>query len=124
MSISIPILFYLLLVHFLADFVCQTHKQATRKSTSNKYLFYHVFTYSIIWIPAIFVLTSSLVISLLFGGITFILHFITDWITSRLTKHYREKEDFHNFFIIIEADQMLHRAQFIFTYLLLLQYFQ
>lgn len=78
------IFIYILVVHFIADFVLQTHKQATGKgegfSLWNKQLFYHVGIYSSVWfIP-------SLLLNIDAGAfvlITFICHYITDWWTSR-----------------------------------------
>jgi hypothetical protein len=38
-----------ILVHWFADFVLQTHKEATNKSTSFRWLVSHTSTYSVVW---------------------------------------------------------------------------
>ena len=70
--------FIIIVIHFIADFICQDEKWALGKSKNWSDLLSHTFTYSCIWIiPIIFLLpnnwtTSNYVInSLLFGFITF-----------------------------------------------------
>ena len=100
-----------LLVHFLADFGLQTHDQAVQKSSSWKMLFYHVGVYSFIWFLMSYAILNSLILSFLFTIITFLAHFFTDAITSRITKKFFDKDDYHNGFVVIGADQMLHYLQ-------------
>jgi hypothetical protein len=109
-----------LVIHFLADFALQTHEQATKKSSSNRYLAYHVGTYSIIWTLFIFAASSNPIIGFMFGLITFISHYATDYFTSRLSKKFFDKNDFHNGFVVIGFDQILHYIQLIYTYKLCL----
>lgn len=111
---------YLLVIHFLADFGLQTHDQATNKSSSNKWLFYHVGVYSLIWLIAMYGYTDMFLFSLCFAVITFIFHYITDYITSRLSKQFFSVEDYHNGFVVIGFDQLLHTNQLIYTYLYLM----
>lgn len=86
---------------------------------------------------------SSAKNAILFYVITFVSHFITDWATSRMNKHlmphrvemdsekqydYEEKEyvnkgyyypdgeNYHNFFVGIGFDQLLHYAQLFLTF--------
>jgi hypothetical protein len=56
---------------------------------------------------------------LLFGAITFVAHFITDYATSRIGKPFWEKKDYHTGFVVVGADQVLHYLQLIYTYELL-----
>lgn len=112
------ILTYILLIHFLADFALQTHEQAINKSSSNKWLFYHVGVYSFIWLIA--TLSMLGINSIIFASITFIAHFCTDYITSRVGKTFWENKDLHNGFVIVGLDQILHYLQLYLTFKLLL----
>lgn len=98
----------LLSAHWIADFVCQTHWQASNKSKNWNALFRHVFVYScIVTIFAIIFLPDNKVIWFLL--ITFVTHFITDAITSRINSYLWEKKDIHNFFVSIGFDQLIHQ---------------
>lgn len=115
---NLIVLFSILLVHWVADFVLQTDEQAKGKSKDNKYLTAHVMTYSICWIPfALFFLGAS---SVWFILITYTCHWITDYFTSRLNSRLYAKGDIHNFFVSVGFDQVLHYTQLILTYLLLI----
>jgi len=107
---------YILLIHFLADFGLQTHEQATMKSENIKYLFYHVGVYSIIWLLASFCVFGDFERSLYFSSITFFAHFITDFITSRIGKPFWKNNDFHNGFVVVGFDQVLHYIQLMLTF--------
>lgn len=108
------LLIYILLIHFLADFGLQTHEQAINKSTDNKYLFYHVSVYSLIWFIA--VLPMDFVFALQFTTVTFIFHYLTDFITSRIGKKFWDKKDMHNGFVVVGFDQLLHYIQLWLTF--------
>ncbi len=115
--ISLSKVLTILVVHFLADFCLQTHDQATMKSTSNKFLGYHVGTYSLIWFIASYGLLGDWWSAFWFAMTTFSLHFWTDYVTSRLTKHYFGKQDYHNGFVVVGFDQILHYLQLLLTYI-------
>lgn len=104
-------LIFILLIHFLADFGLQTHEQATNKSTSLKYLTYHVGVYSLIWWLAYWAWSGNVVTALLFAAITFGAHFVTDYFTSRLSSKFFKAGDMHNGFVVVGFDQMLHYIQ-------------
>lgn len=114
---------FVILVHYVADFVLQTNKQAINKSVSNKYLSYHVGTYSAMWFIAMLGFFMRWELALLFSIVTFISHFVTDYFTSRWVKYFREKEDYHNMFVIIGGDQVLHYFQLFLTLKLCLKYY-
>mgnify|MGYP005991371737 CR=1 FL=1 len=101
----------MILIHFLADFGLQTHDQATNKSISNKWLFYHVGVYSLIWFLAAFMLNDDWIKVLFFALVTFSCHFITDWLTSRIGKPFWEKKNLHDGFVVVGFDQVLHMIQ-------------
>lgn len=106
--ISLKVVVLLLLVHWLADFVLQTHQQATNKSTSTEWLTAHVLTYTFCMGILSYVLFDNLISMMLFTGITFGTHWGTDYITSRLGKPFWENKDFHNGFVVVGADQVIH----------------
>ena len=101
----------IILIHFLADFGLQTHEQATNKSSSDKWLFYHVGVYSLIWILGAFIICSDWKLSFGFALLTGVIHYLTDWITSRISKPFFAKQDFHNGFVVVGFDQVLHMIQ-------------
>ncbi len=124
--ISIWIILWIILVHWVADFVFQTHEQSINKSKSWKYLIEHTLTYSTIWYvlsmllwPAGHIMSWYVLNSIYFTSITFVCHTITDYFTSRLNSKLWIKGDTHNFFVSIGFDQVLHYIQLFLTYLLL-----
>lgn len=119
MNIPFTVLMQILIIHFLADFALQTHEQATKKSTDNIFLVYHVGTYSLCWLFASMVIFPATYRCIPFAMITFICHFITDWITSRINKTFFDKQNYHDGFVGVGYDQVFHYTQLILTYLLL-----
>ena len=117
--ISFTTLVFVLLIHFLADFGLQTHEQATGKSTSLKWLTYHVGVYSIMWLLASWVYFGDISLAITFSTITFICHWVTDWLTSRIGKPFWDKQDFHNGFVVVGFDQVLHYVQMFITYIVI-----
>jgi hypothetical protein len=43
------------------------------------------------------------------------LHFVTDYITSRISSKLWAKQDWHRFFVTIGFDQLIHQATLAFT---------
>lgn len=128
--ISLSIVFGILLIHWLADFVLQTHEQAVGKSSKMGCLLGHTFTYSVVWllfgfmyiictIPLGTTSTQPIYNVLSFTAITFMCHTVQDYFTSRWVKRYFDKKNFHNGFVVIGLDQILHYSQLILTYMLL-----
>lgn len=117
MSLTISFTWFIgiLLVHYVADFLLQTDEQAKNKATSTKALFNHVLTYSLVWTGFIALTWLSLIPSLLFGIITFISHYITDYFTSKKVKKYFDAGNPHDAFIVIGFDQILHYVQLYIT---------
>jgi len=115
-------IFSIILIHWFADFVLQTDKQAKGKSKNWSDLLSHTLVYSIIWslvcmIVGLVMLNWKIVV--LFPIITFTCHTITDYFTSRLNSKLWEKGQIHNFFVSIGFDQVLHYVQLFTTYYLL-----
>jgi hypothetical protein len=110
---------YIFLIHFLADFTLQTSEQAEKKSSNNLLLFYHVSTYAIAWLIAAWIILPF-PLAFIFASITFICHFLTDYVTSRLVKSFFDKKDYHNGFVVVGFDQLLHYVQLWYTFKILL----
>ena len=121
---QIIIILTILFIHFVADFILQSDKQAKEKSKSNRQLTLHVLSYSIVWLlvaNTYSIVTNNYQMVALFPIITFICHWITDYFTSRLNSKLWAKGDVHNFFISVGFDQFLHQCQLILTYYLLIR---
>lgn len=116
----------MLILHWFYDFVAQTHEQAINKNHSWSALLGHTITYSVgISICFGFYLivthTSTVFVDILrmfckFFVITFVAHTATDYITSRESKKFFDKKDYHNGFVVVGFDQILHYLQLFFTY--------
>jgi len=87
-----------LTLHFIGDFLLQTHQMACNKSKSTKWLLYHVSVYSFCF----------LIMGVRFAIFMFATHYVIDYFTSRITSKLWAKEDYHNFFVVIGMDQLLH----------------
>jgi hypothetical protein len=118
---------FFLFVHWIADFVLQNEKMALNKSTSNYWLGMHVGVYTLATILSWFILFSIVGLHVTFlqyveaAVAIFVLHFVTDYITSRITgKYYKAKKN-HEFFTTIGFDQWLHSFQIfsVFNYIIL-----
>lgn len=48
-TIKVYEIIVILLIHWIADFVCQSNWQAQNKSSNNKALLSHITTYTIVW---------------------------------------------------------------------------
>lgn len=124
------ILLFILFTHWLSDFVFQTHTEATKKSTSLYWLLKHTTKYSIfmtIFFSMIIIVTTTFGTNyqhffniFLFWSITFQAHTITDFFTSKLTKKYFSSGNYHNGFVVVGFDQILHYIQLYLTFKLLI----
>lgn len=104
-----------LVSHWVADFVCQTHWQATNKSSDNVALTRHVGSYTLVMIPGAALLSFVGVLSagapvLLWIGLNAVLHWCTDYVTSRQTKRLWADGRVHDFFVVVGLDQLIHYA--------------
>jgi len=116
----------ILFIHWIADFVLQTDKQAQGKSKNWGDLISHTKSYTMVWWA---VGITLVVVNLyypffeyhkwsltMFVLITFVCHTITDYFTSRLNSRLWAEGKVHNFFVSIGFDQWLHYAQLFITY--------
>jgi hypothetical protein len=100
----------LLVTHWIADFVCQTHWQASNKSKNNWALGAHVATYTLILAFFSVIVFGPTLLTGLFIVVNGILHFITDYITSRITSKLWAEQKVHDFFVIVGLDQLIHQV--------------
>jgi hypothetical protein len=115
-------------VHFVADFILQTHWQASNKSKNLEALFRHVGVYSLVlWLVSMLVfLNHSFLLVSTFVFMNGMLHLVTDYVTSRWSSawfvaalRYTHHNDtywagwaWHRFFEVIGFDQWLHHMAF------------
>jgi len=98
-------IYLVLIVHWIADFILQTDQMAINKSTSFKWLSSHVGVYTLALLP--FGPSFALI-----NGLT---HFMVDYVTSKFTSYLWKKNDRHNFFVVVGLDQLLHTSILIIT---------
>jgi hypothetical protein len=95
---------YVLLGHFIADFVFQSDWMAINKSTRWDALSAHVAVYGIVLLG----LSWSADIPPYWVGVNCLGHFVQDAITSRITSRLWVSQQRHWFFVMIGFDQLLH----------------
>lgn len=85
-------------MHFVADFVLQSHRMSRNKSWSWKWLGAHTLVYGTVflWAGAWFALATS------------VTHGAVDAVTSRVTSRLWKREAYHSFFVMIGFDQAVH----------------
>ncbi len=121
---SIPILtvIILALIHWEADFSMQTSEMAMNKSKSNYWLTLHALTYTgvtlLFWRFFVFDVfhTYYFIDYVKFSAFIFLTHWITDYITSRMTGKLYKEGKYHEFFALIGIDQVLHLVQILAAY--------
>lgn len=127
-QVNIWIVLSILFIHWISDFVMQTDRQAQGKSKNWGDLLDHTFNYSLIWL--FFGCSYHMVLhfgeprtlpsqALIFAGVTFMCHTITDYFTSRLNSKLWAAKKVHNFFVSIGFDQWLHYLQLLITFQLI-----
>lgn len=120
-TIPVFVIGLILLGHWAGDFFFQSHWMAVNKSKSNRALSAHVVVYTIclgIVCLGIFKNPADLYLWML---INMCLHFVTDYFTSRVTSKLFAKNDWHNFFVVVGVDQLIHYFTLISTYLIILE---
>ncbi len=99
----------LLVFHWVADFILQTHWQASNKSKNLDALSQHVLVYSLTILVGTYVIFGPSKWVGLFILVNGTLHFATDYVTSRITSRLYAEGRIHDFFVIVGLDQLLHQ---------------
>lgn len=102
-------IFTIIVLHFVYDFIFQSHWMASNKSKCNKALGLHVSTYTVglVTMACLHYHTFTPYTALLWVIVNSVAHFVTDYFTSRVSSKLFNK-DWHNFFVVIGLDQFLH----------------
>lgn len=122
--ISIEIIVAVLILHYIGDFVLQNELIAINKSSDNLTLLAHVTIYIIALTPLSIFLTP--INAAAFLASNYMLHYITDYCTSRVTKFLFKTERYYTdipnlgAFSIIGFDQLLHMLSLFLTLTVLL----
>lgn len=98
-------IYFVLFVHFVSDFILQTDAMANGKSSSNKWLSLHIAAYS----------APFLLLGWRYTAVNGLTHFAIDYCTSRWSSRMWKRGWVHEFFIVIGFDQFLHTAILILT---------
>jgi len=102
----------LLFVHWVADFVLQSHWMSVNKSKRVDALLLHAATYTgVLLVGAGLILGVHKIASLLlFVGVNGLLHLATDFVTSRITSGLWQQKREHDFFVLVGLDQLIHQV--------------
>lgn len=117
--IELNVVLLILIAHFIGDFLLQNDDMAINKSKNIHILYVHCMAYIIpflIW--TIFKPGAGM---LMWWFINMHLHFLIDFITSRITSKLWAKNERHWFFTVIGADQLLHLMILFVTYNILVK---
>lgn len=102
----------ILVCHFIGDFILQTDDMAVNKSTSNEWLTKHVIMYCFPLTIFYMVLLSTNAITplayILVLVLNFIFHWLTDYVTSRVSAKFYKAGERGKFFKMIGFDQLIH----------------
>src|SRR5262249_17843631 len=111
------LLICLLAVHWLGDFVLQSHWMSVNKSKRLDALAIHVATYTptLLFRSALLFGVHGIGPLALFVGVNGTLHFATDFVTSQITSRLWHQQREHLFFVALGFDQLLHQVTLIAT---------
>ena len=115
--------FLLVLTHFVSDFVLQSEWQANNKSKNIYALASHVGTYTLGLLGFILLTCTSFhyfVAGLLWVLVNGGLHFLTDYYTAPINTDLitlaKETGKYHNFFVNVGMDQVIHYGCLFYSY--------
>jgi len=103
--------------HFVGDFILQSDYHAINKSKNFWVLLQHVFFYVLPFLFLLFFMPALFVAK--FIAINYVLHVITDFVSSKLTTKLWKANQRHWFFVVIGADQAIHFTCLFLSFMLL-----
>lgn len=107
---DLKLILYVLLAHWIADFVFQSRWMGENKSKDFIPLFAHIATYTVVlWVFCLFQAATP-EIAFLFAVLNGLAHLLTDWITSNITSYAFKEKKMHLFWCTIGFDQYMHVA--------------
>jgi membrane-bound metal-dependent hydrolase YbcI (DUF457 family) len=111
-------IFIIIFFHWLFDFFLQTDDMAKNKSSSNLALGQHVslYTVGLFFMSCLLFSNTNFAYGLIWVVVNGVLHFFTDYVTSRATSLLYKDEKYHDFFVTIGFDQMIHYVTLFGTY--------
>lgn len=124
---STTIIISLLVIHYIADYLFQTRRQGNGKASSLYLLGEHVFTYmNVFGIGLCLMMVTGIAPNIvpdiwIFMCITFLLHFVTDFVTSKATKKLWAQKKEYATFAVMGLDQLLHTTGLVITWQLIFQ---
>jgi len=105
---TVTVILLLVWIHFVADFVFQADKVAIAKSKDSAILTTHVAIYITPFIPFAWWFMADVYVAAMWLLVNFCAHWVTDYVSSRLTTRLYQSGERHWFFVVIGADQALH----------------
>ena len=109
-----------LAVHWVADFVLQSRWMAENKSSRLDALSLHIGVYTAVLATAATLLFGTGMNVLWFIVANAGLHFVTDFVTSKITSRLWQRQNVHGFFTVVGLDQLLHQVALAATLVLLI----
>ena len=116
LSLALIQISFLLLSHFVADFMMQSSWMAINKSKNHLALTSHIIVYTFTLLIAGLFIFIHTINFYNFIFVNSVLHWITDFFTSRINSELYKREDKHDFFVMIGCDQLIHTLTLIWTY--------
>jgi len=113
---------WLIIAHFIADFLCQTREMGVNKSHSLKWLLAHILVYTSIITACsfgawyVYEISVSYLTVLQFCMINGLLHLVTDFTTSKASSYFYKHDKLGLFWWTIGFDQMIHAICLLYTF--------
>jgi len=103
----------IILLHFVADFLCQTREMGLGKCSSNIILVKHIAAYSMVFLVASLLTPAFGLVFVVVNGLA---HAVTDWFSSRIGKWFHNQNQMYWFFATLGLDQTVHMLTLVLTY--------